>query len=99
HVAPLVDQTPAPYLANLVDAVGKLVAAVLDRDARFGVRQIAAVHICNAGHYSSALAYSQCLELAMQRGTLHPDKFRGARNIAAEAADLRHQVFALEHLP
>ncbi len=32
QVAPLVDHAASPYLADLVDAVGELVAAVLDVD-------------------------------------------------------------------
>ena len=32
-----------------------------------------------------------------KRRALHADEFRGARNIAAEAADLRDEIFALEH--
>ncbi len=35
----------------------------------------------------------------MQRRALHADEAGGARDVAAEAADLRHQVLALEHLP
>ena len=34
----------------------------------------------------------------MQRRALHADEFGGARDVAAEAGDLRQQVFALEHL-
>ena len=36
HVPALVDQAPAPHLADFIDAVGKLIAAVLDMDR--GVR-------------------------------------------------------------
>ena len=32
----LVDQPPAPHLADFIDAVGELIAAVLDVDARGG---------------------------------------------------------------
>ena len=32
HVAPLVDQPPSPHLADFVDAVGELIAAILDVD-------------------------------------------------------------------
>src|SRR3954470_18500445 len=35
----------------------------------------------------------------MQRRTLHPDEFGGARNVAREPADLGNQVVPLEHLP
>ena len=34
----------------------------------------------------------------MQRRALHADEFGRARDIAAEAADLCHQIFAFEHL-
>src|SRR5258708_18321048 len=44
-------------------------------------------------------ADAERLELAMERRTLHADKFRGPRDIAGEAADLGDQVVALEHLP
>ena len=48
HVAARVDQPPAPHLADLVDAVGELVAAVLDVDLRGAMRHVAAVHIGDA---------------------------------------------------
>ena len=48
YVQALVDQFGAAHLAHLVDAVGKLVAAVLDMDLRGAVRHIAAVHIGDA---------------------------------------------------
>ena len=48
HVAALVDQRAAPHLADFVDAVGELVAAILDMDHRVRVRQIAAVDIGDA---------------------------------------------------
>src|SRR5258708_38470256 len=44
-------------------------------------------------------ADAERLELAMERRTLHADKFRGPRDIAGEAADLGNQVVALEHFP
>ena len=50
HVAALVDEAPLAHLAHLVDAVGELVAAVLDVHARVAVRQVTAVHIGNARH-------------------------------------------------
>src|SRR5688500_7564758 len=49
-------------------------------------------------HRVCRLSDPQRLELAVQRGALHADKLRGARNIAAEAVDLRAEIFALEHL-
>ena len=39
HVAALVDQLASPHLADLVDAVGELIAAVVDRD--FGLARAA----------------------------------------------------------
>jgi hypothetical protein len=33
----------------------------------------------------------------VQRRALHADEFRGARDVAAETGNLRHQIFALEH--
>src|SRR3954447_6818629 len=40
----------------------------------------------------------QRFELAVQCGTFHPDKGRGARYVAAEARHLSEQVFPLENL-
>ena len=48
HVAALVDQPAAPHLAHLVDAVGELVAAVLDMHGRRAMRHVASVHIGDA---------------------------------------------------
>src|SRR5207253_2203069 len=50
EVARLVDEAPAEHLANLVDAVAELVAAVLHVDAGIGERVIAAVHIGDTAH-------------------------------------------------
>ena len=50
HVAALVDQLAAPHLADFIDAVGELIAAILDVDARMRERQVAAVDIGDAGH-------------------------------------------------
>ena len=48
HVAPLVDDAAVPDLADLVDAVGELIAAILDVDRGLPQRQVAAVHIGDA---------------------------------------------------
>jgi hypothetical protein len=45
----LVDQPPAPHLANFIDAVGELIATILDVDACRGEREIAAVDKGDAG--------------------------------------------------
>src|SRR6266545_846616 len=50
EVAPLVDHPAAPDLAQLVNAVGELVAAILDMDHGVAPRQIATVDIGNARH-------------------------------------------------
>ena len=50
HVTALVDQPPVPDLADLIDAIGKLIAAVLDMDRGFAIRPIAAVDIGDAQH-------------------------------------------------
>ena len=50
HVPPLVDQAASPHLADFVDAVGELVAAILDMNRRVAMRQIASVHIGDARH-------------------------------------------------
>src|SRR5262249_53754526 len=96
QVAPLIDHACAPYLADFIDAIGELVAAVLDMDGSRAVRQVAAVHIGNARHRRSV--DPERLELAMQRRALHADELGGAGNIAAEAADLGDQIFAFEYL-
>jgi hypothetical protein len=49
-VPPLVDDPPSPHLADLVDTVGELVAAILDMDERVAMAPVAPVHIGNAGH-------------------------------------------------
>ena len=50
EVAPLVDQAAAPHLADFIDAVGELIAAILDVDLGVAERQIAAVDVSDAGH-------------------------------------------------
>ena len=52
-VAALVDQPAAPHLADLVYAVGKLIAAVLDVDASLRQRKVAAVDIGDARHQTT----------------------------------------------
>jgi hypothetical protein len=49
HVTPLIDDAATPYLADLVDAVGELVAAVFDMDRGVAARNIPAVDVGNAG--------------------------------------------------
>src|ERR1700689_11849 len=94
-MAPFVDQAPVPHLADFIDAVGELVAAILDVDGSVAGRKIAAIGVSGARHRRSV--DSERLELAMQRRALHADEFGGARDIAAEAVDLGEQVFALEY--
>ena len=48
HVAALIDHAAAPHLADLVDAIRELVAAILDMDRSCALRQIATVHIGDA---------------------------------------------------
>jgi hypothetical protein len=47
EVTPFVDQPAFPYLTDLIDAIGKLIAAIFDID--FGVvpRKVSAVNVCN----------------------------------------------------
>src|SRR5665811_223563 len=45
----------------------------------------------------NALADPERFELAVQRRALHADELGSARDVAAETADLRHQIFALKH--
>src|SRR5436305_15172911 len=47
---------------------------------------------------SCSSVYAERLELAMERRALHADELGRARNVAAEPADLRHQIFPLEYL-
>ncbi len=95
-MSPLVDHTPSPDLTDLVDAVCKLVSAVFDGDLGLAPRQITAIDVSDARH--ETLIDPECFELAMQSGALHPDEFCGSRDVAAEPADLRDQIFALENL-
>ena len=45
-----VDDEAAGHLADLVDAIGELVAAILDMHTGIGVSDVAPVHIGNARH-------------------------------------------------
>jgi hypothetical protein len=47
-MAALIDQFAASHFAYFVDAVGELVAAILDMNAGFAMREVAAVDIGNA---------------------------------------------------
>src|SRR5262249_18586613 len=47
---------------------------------------------------SKCSIHPQRLELAMERRALHADELGGAPDIAAEAADLRLEIFALKRL-
>jgi hypothetical protein len=47
-VTALVHKLAGPHLANFVNPVGKLKAAILDVHARMGMRNVAAVDIGNA---------------------------------------------------
>jgi len=42
-MAALVDEAAAPHLADLIDTVGKLIAAVLDVDPGVAERKVAAL--------------------------------------------------------
>ncbi len=47
-MAPLVDDAAVPHLADLVDAVGELVAAILDMNHSLAAGNVPAVDIGNA---------------------------------------------------
>jgi len=47
-MAAFIDQSAAPHLAHFVNAVSELIAAILDMNAGFAMRQVAAVDIGNA---------------------------------------------------
>ena len=81
-------------LARLEQVAEEGIAVVTVSDIRWQRVDIKSVALLALVETS---AYAQRLELAVQRRALHADKLRGARNIAAEAADLRHQIFAFEH--
>src|SRR5205823_7334008 len=55
--------------------------------------------ISRASPYENRLAHAESLELAMQSGALHADKFGRARDIPREPADLGDKVIAFEHFP
>src|ERR1700687_897820 len=76
----LINELRAAHGANLIDAVGELVAPVLDVNARVRERHVPPIHICDARH-SSALrdlfaartrVDAERLELAVQVRALHP---------------------------
>ena len=46
----LVDEAAVEHFADLIDAVGELVAAIFDMDHRVLVRNVASVHIGDAAH-------------------------------------------------
>ena len=92
----LINQVASPHLADFVNAIGELKSAIFNGDFGLRVRKIAAVHIGDTRH--KGLTDSERFKLAMQRRALHADELGGARDVAAEAADLRHQIFTLEHL-
>src|SRR5258706_633772 len=101
----LVDELRTAHRANLIDAVGELVAAILDMYARVGERHVPPVHICDARH-SSALrdlfatrtrVDAERFEFAVQSRPLHPDESRGSRDVAAEAIYLIDAILLLQH--
>jgi hypothetical protein len=49
----LVDQVPLSHFTQLVDAIGKLVATILDIDRGVASREIPAIDVGNAGQGSS----------------------------------------------
>ena len=48
HVPALVDQPASPHLADFVDAVGKLISAILDATLAASRGNVAAVDVCDA---------------------------------------------------
>ena len=46
-----IDQTAGAHMDHLIDAVGELIAAILDMDRGIGMAQIATVHIGKARHH------------------------------------------------
>ena len=110
----LVDQLAVAHADDLVDAVGELVAAILDMDAGLAMLDIASVDVGVTRHeplppvtrrrlaggalVGRAAMQPERLQLAVQRRALHADEGRGARDVAAEARDLGQQIFALEDL-
>jgi len=64
QVQALIDDAAAPHLAHFIDAIGELVAAILDVDGGRPLQQIAAVHIGNARHQPSV--YAKRFKFAVQ---------------------------------
>jgi hypothetical protein len=52
-MSPLVDQAATPHLAYFIDAIAKLIAAILDMHFGIWERQITAIDVSDAGHGSS----------------------------------------------
>jgi len=59
----LIDEPPIPDGDDLVDAVGELVAAVLDMHRRLAMRQVLAGDIGDARHRSGALYNEQSVRV------------------------------------
>src|SRR4051794_11850084 len=49
-MARLIDEAAVPDFAKFIDAVGELVAAILDRNGRLAEWQITTIHVGNARH-------------------------------------------------
>ena len=110
----LVDELAVAHAHDLIDAVGELIAAILDVHARFAVIDIASIDVGITRHALTLLGsrsrprrralvrgaamQAERLQLAMQRRALHADEGRGARDVAAEARHLGQQILALEDL-
>src|SRR3989304_4251877 len=98
---PLVHEAAVPHLADFIDPVGELIAAILDVHLRRRVWNVAAVDIREPEHGGCSrsarpLVDAERLELAVQRRALHADELGGTRDIAAEPADLRDEILPLE---
>jgi hypothetical protein len=55
-MAPLIDDAAAFHLADFIDPVRKLIAAILDMDGCHMLGKVAAVHIGNARHQRTAVS-------------------------------------------
>jgi hypothetical protein len=51
-----IEQASGAYGADFIDAIGELVAAIFNHNARFIERLVAAINICNTAHATAFIS-------------------------------------------